>query len=125
MDVGPLVVHVLDAVLGLIVLHPRPRQLAAAPLRLASSETPARRRLPQHPPVEFPAETVVMATVTAGLTISRQLNQARPKTRVDVPLQHLCGRIDMSIGIVDAQTVFHAATPSSCPPKQAAIDNSG
>src|SRR5271154_2905359 len=121
MDVGPLVVHVLDAVLGLIVLHPRPRQLATAPLRIPSSEIPARRRLPQHPSIEFPAETVVVATVTAGLTIGRQLSKTRPKTRVDVPLQHLRCRIDMSIDIVNPEAVLHADSPSSCPPRDAAI----
>src|SRR5271169_894185 len=109
MDVGPLVVHVLDAVLGLIVLHPRPRQLAAAPLRLAAGEGPARRRLPQHPPVEFPAETIVVATLAAGLTVRRQFGEPRPKARIDVSLQNLRGGIDMSIGIVNAQAVLHAA----------------
>src|SRR5271163_4316704 len=121
MDVGPLVVHVLDAVLGLIVLHPRPGQLAAAPLRLAAGEGPARRRLPQHPPIEFPAETVVVATVTAGLAVGRQLSEARPKARIDVSLQYLRGGIDMSIGIVNPEAVLHADSPSSCPPKDAAI----
>src|SRR5271156_1555075 len=114
MDVGPLVVHVLDAVLGLIVLHPRPGVLAAAPIRFSAGESLARRRLPQHPPIEFPAETVVVATVTAGLTIGRQLSEARPKTRIDVQLQHLGGRVDMSIGIVNPEAVLHADSPSSC-----------
>ena len=63
MDVCPFVVHVLDAVRGLIVLHPRPRHLAAAPLQLAAGEGLARLRLAQHPPVVFGGDAIVVETV--------------------------------------------------------------
>src|SRR6202012_3568092 len=79
MDVRPLVVHVFHAVLGLIVLYARPGQLAAAPLRLASGNPRRRPRPPNPPPVEFSAETVVVAAVAAGPTIVCQFGEPRAK----------------------------------------------
>src|SRR5205807_5341286 len=72
MDVRPLVVHVLDAVLGLIILHPRPGVLAAPPLRVAAGKAFAGCGLPEYPPVVFSAETVVVAALAALLTIGCQ-----------------------------------------------------
>ena len=117
MDVRPLVVHVLDPVRGMVVLHPGPRQLAAAPLRLPTGVRLARRRLAQHPAIEFGRDAVVVET--GGMLgrlpdrhpIGRQLGKARPEARVDIALQDLGGGEDMGIGIVDAEPVFHA--PSS------------
>ena len=46
---------------------------------------------------------------------ARQFGEARPEARVDIALQHFGGRVDMGIGIVDAETVFHAALLRSRP----------
>ena len=118
MDVGPLVVHVLDPVLGLVVLHPRARHLAAHPSRLAAGEGVARRLLAKHTPIVFRADAVIMGSADTRdgslpdrQAISLELGEARPKARVDIFVQHLCGRVDMGIGIVHAESVFHIASP--------------
>src|SRR5215831_18772584 len=103
MDVCPLVIHVLDAVLGGIVLYPRSRQLAAAPVRLASGEIRARRCLSQHPPIVFSAKAVVMEAIAAGLAILRQFGKAGPKTRVDIALERLGGWADVGVGVIDLE----------------------
>src|SRR5206468_2480773 len=123
MDIGPLVVHVLDPVFGLIVLHPGARHLAAHPPRLAAGKSLARGFLAENPPVVFRAYAVVMETVDAAdralpdrETVRFELGEAGAKARIDVALQDLSGRVDVGIGIVDAETVFHAASPRSRSP---------
>src|SRR5205807_2351329 len=59
-DVRSLVVHVLDAVFGLVVLHPGPRHLAAHPARLAAGEGLARCALAENPAVVFGADPIVV-----------------------------------------------------------------
>src|SRR6516225_2894295 len=120
MDVGPLVVHVLDSVLGLVVLHPGAWHLAAHPPRLAAGEGVARGLFAEHPAVIFRADAVVVGAADAcdrslsdRQAVSLELGKTRPKARVDIFVQHLCGRIDVSIGIVHAEAVLHAASPWS------------
>src|SRR3989442_12554379 len=101
MDVGFLVIHVLDAVFGLVVLHPRPGHLAAHPFGLPAGKGFARRRLAEDAPVILYADAVVVQIARAfdrapdRLTIRRQFRKAGAKRRVDVALQHLRGRVDM------------------------------
>ena len=49
MHVGPLVVHVGDAVGGIVVLHARTRHFRAHPHRVAAAVVGPRRRLAEHP----------------------------------------------------------------------------
>src|SRR5690348_15223485 len=116
MGVGPLVVHVLDAVLGLVVLHTGPRHLAAHPFRLAPGEGGAGRALAEHPPVVFRPDAIIVEpfhTADRSLPdrkpVRRQLAKARPEVRVYIPLQHLGGRVDMRVGIINAKPVSHSA----------------
>jgi hypothetical protein len=60
MDVSALIVHVPDPVRGQIVLHPRSRHLAAAPIRLAAAVGFARRCLTEDAPVEFGGDSVIV-----------------------------------------------------------------
>jgi len=60
MNIGPLVVHVLDAVVGAIVLHSWPRHLAPAPSRLAAGKALSRRCLTKDPPVELRGDAIVV-----------------------------------------------------------------
>jgi hypothetical protein len=41
--------------------------------------------------------------------VRRQLAKARPEVRVYIPLQHLGGRVDVRIGIINAKPVLHSA----------------
>ena len=118
MDIGPLVVHVPDAILGLIVLHSRAGHLAAHPSRLAAGERVARRRLAQHPPVILGPDAVIVEFGNAadralpdGKPVGRQFGEARPEIRVDIPFQHLGSGVDVRIGIINAEPVSHAASP--------------
>src|SRR3954447_6099341 len=43
--------------------------------------------------------------------IGRQIGEARSKTRIDIFVENLGGRLDMRIGIEYAQPVFHPALP--------------
>src|SRR5215469_10658058 len=115
MDVRPLVIHVLDAVLGLVVLHAGARHLAAHPPRLAAGEGFARRLFTEDPAVIFGPDPVVVEAADAGnrtLTyrqaIGLKLGEPRPKARVDIAFEHLRRRVDMSVGIVHAKPVLHA-----------------
>src|SRR5213593_1774444 len=90
MRVGPLVVHVLDAVLGLVVLHPRSRLLRPPPVRASPGERLVGARLAEDTPVELRADAVLMgaggASDQAGrVSVRRQLGQARSEARIDVP----------------------------------------
>ena len=125
MDVGPFVIHVLDAVLGLVVLHAGPRHLAAHPFRLAAGEGLARRALAKNTPVVFRPDAIIVEpfhTADSSLPdrkpVGRQLAKAPPEVRVDVALQHLSGRVDMRIGIINAKPVSHPALLRSAPPNQ-------
>ena len=111
MHVRPFIVHVQDTVGGLRVLHSRARHLAAAPARLAAGEGLARRRLAEHAAIEFPAKAVGMQTVAGIMAIGRQLGEPRSKARVEIALEHLCGRTDMRVGVINAKAVSHGGSP--------------
>jgi len=64
-NIGPFIVHVLDAVVGAIILHSRPRHLVSPPSRLAAGETLARRCLAKDPPVELRGDAIVVETIGA------------------------------------------------------------
>src|SRR2546426_8668899 len=108
MRVGPLVVHVLDAVLGLVVLHPRSRLLRPPPVGAPPGERLVGARLAENTPVELRADAVLVgvggASDLAGcVSVRRQLGQARPKARIDVPLQNFRGGVDVRIGVPSTQ----------------------
>src|SRR5205807_4199329 len=87
------------------------RHLAATPARFAASEGFARRRLAEDAAVEFPAEAVGVQTVARVIAIGRQFGEPRPKARVEVALEDLCGRTDVRVGIVNAKAVSHGGSP--------------
>src|ERR1700757_1602906 len=120
MDVRPLVIHVLDPVFGLIVLHPGPRHFTAHPSRLTTGEGLARRLFAEYPAVVFRADAIVVEAgypanrpFSDGEAVRLQLAQTWPKAWIDITLQDLCGRVDMGVGVVHAEAVFHAASPFS------------
>ncbi len=117
MDVRPLIVHVLDAVFSLVVLHAGPRQFAAAPVRLAAAVVLARRRLAEDAPIVFRIDPIGLAA--AGMLgrlpdrdpVGFEFGKPRPKPGVDIPLQNLGGGHDMRVGIVDPEPVPHRLPP--------------
>jgi hypothetical protein len=111
MDVGPFVIHIRDAVVGAIILHARPRQLASPPSRLAAAKALARFRLAEDPPVVFRADAVVVETA-GRRAVRRQFREARPKARIDIPFEHLGRGVDVSVGIKDAKAVLHPGSSS-------------
>src|SRR5262249_51487155 len=68
---------------------------------------------PEHPPIEFPAERVVMDASLACLTILSQFGQPRPKVRVDIALKHFGRGAHVRVGVEDIKAVFHCPPPSS------------
>ena len=105
MRVGPFVVHVLDTVLGPIVLHADSGYLRPHPVRAAAGERLVRVRLTQDAPVEFRGDAVLMRLgcaahhLAGGDPMRRQLGEPRTKARINVSLENLRGRIDVGIGI--------------------------
>src|ERR1700746_3521630 len=63
MDVGPLVIHVRDTVVGAIVLDAGPGHLAAHPSRLTAGKALAWRLFAEDPAVIFRAHTIVVEPV--------------------------------------------------------------
>src|SRR5438093_5357879 len=113
MRVGPLVFHVLYAVLGLVVLHTRSRLLLPRPVRALPVERLVSARLAEDTPVELRADTVLMsaggASDQAGrVSVRRQLGQARSEARIDVPFQDFGGRVHVRIGVPRLQSGPHA-----------------
>ncbi len=114
MRVGPLVVHVLNAGLGLVVLHPGARHLAAHPMGIAPGMGLARRRLAEDPAIGDLAEAVdVAAGGAAGIVrsdrhaVCGQVGETAAEPRIDVFFEHLGRRFDMGIGVVYAQPILH------------------
>src|SRR2546425_10387434 len=112
MRVGPLVVHVLDAVLGLVVLRPRSGLRRPPPVGAPSGERLVGARLAEDTPVELGANAVLMGVggasdLAGSVSVRRQLGQARPKARIDVPLQNFRGGVDVRIGVPSTQAVSH------------------
>src|SRR6516162_10493045 len=75
MDVRSFVIHVLDAVLGLIVLHAWPRHLAAHPSRFAPREGLARGGLTEDPPIVFCSNPIIVGPLH---TADRSLPDSKP-----------------------------------------------
>src|SRR5260370_41523153 len=98
MNICPFIIHVLDAVLGPIVLNTRPRHLASPPARLPAGEALSRRGLAEDPPVELGADAVIVEAVGSARAVRRQFGQPRPKTGIDVALQNLGGGGDVGNG---------------------------
>src|SRR6516165_6097188 len=98
MDVRPFIVHVSDAVVGLVVLDTRPRFLAAHPPRFPASERLTRCLLAQDPPVVFGASTISMHPArpldcpSDWETIRCKLRQTCSKIRINVSVQNLGSR---------------------------------
>src|SRR5258708_16163339 len=99
MNICPFIIHVLDAVLGPIVLNTRPRHLASPPARLPAGEALSRRGLAEDPPVELGADAVTVEAVGSARAVRRQFGQPRPKTRIDVPLHNLADAVSLSIAL--------------------------
>ncbi len=118
MDIGPFVVHVRDPVAGLIVLDAGTRHLGSHPPCVTAGERLARRLLAEHPAIELGPDPVIVQLAVAfdrladRQAIGRQFRQARAKAGVDIALQHLGGRVDVGIGIIDAIAVPHPSLSS-------------
>ena len=111
-DVGALVVHVLDAVRGLIVLHADPRLPAAPPSGAPAGERLVGTGLAEDAPVELGVHAVLMeigraADLLSGDPVGSEVGQPWPEARVDVPLQDFGGGVDVSIGVPRAKTGPH------------------
>ena len=111
MDVGAFIVHVLDAVLRLVVLDAGPRPLAAHPLRIPAGEAFARRLLAEDPAIVFGAGAIGVHLASTRPAVRRQFRQPRAKVRIDILVQDLSGGIDVSVGIIDPEAVFHRFSP--------------
>src|SRR5207244_8116339 len=118
--VDPFVVHVGDAIRGLIVLHADPGLLAAHPLGAAAREGLVRARVAENAAVELRVNAILMgagssADLVAGDAIRRQLDELGTKARIDVPIEHLRGRVAVCVSVPRLQAVFHERTsPTGC-----------
>lgn len=89
-DIGALLVYVLDAVGGLIVLDTGTGGLGAPPGAAAAGEGRMRSRLAEDPAVESLLDAVSMqlggavGRLTSGDTIGRDLWQPRPKAGIHI-----------------------------------------
>lgn len=113
MDVGTFIVHVHDTIVGLVVLGARPWLLAAHPARLSACEGLAWRRFAEDPPIELGAGAIVVEIAGRG-TVRRQVQQPCPKVRIDIFVQDLGGGVDMGVGIIHPEAVFHRFSPWVC-----------
>ena len=106
MGVDAFVIHIGDAVGGLVVLGARSRHLGAAPSRLTPAEAVARRLLAEHAAVEFGADAILVhlrllpGRLPARQTVGCKFRQARTKAGIDIPVQHFGARVDVSVGIM-------------------------
>src|SRR5262245_5295843 len=113
MGVHTLVVHVLDAIVGLIVLDAGPRLLRSPPVGATAGERRMRAGLAQDARVELGGHAVLVGVggapdhLAGGNPVRRQLGQAWPDRGIDVPLQHLGGGVDVRIGVPRAETGLH------------------
>ena len=119
MDVRALVVHVLDPVVGPIILHPGTGKLGAAPGTTSASEGGVQTRLAENATVEASMHTVLMALrsvsrLASGNTVGSQLRQSRPEAGIDIPFQDFCDRHDMGIDVVHLESVPHSVPPFPC-----------
>src|SRR5215831_17613523 len=113
MRVGAFIVHVPDAVLGLIVLHTGSRLLRSPPVGAPARERLVGARLAEHTTVGLRADPILVgvrraADLTGRVAVRRQLGQPRTEARIDVALQDFGGRIDVRISVPRAQAVPHA-----------------
>ena len=113
LGIGPLVVHVLDAVLGLVVLHADPRLLRTHPVGGSAGERRVGAGVAEEAPVELRADADLMSVGSASdhlpcrHSMGRQLGEPRTKARIDVPLQNFRGGVHVRIGVERAPTVSH------------------
>src|SRR5580704_1923746 len=114
MRVDTFVVHVGDAVRGLVVLYPAARLLGAHPHRGAAGMLGARLGLAENALKGNLAETVDMPAGRAARrgrrdrrAKLRQLGQAVAETGIEIFVDDLGRRLDMGVGIPDLKTVFH------------------
>jgi hypothetical protein len=117
MHVGPLVVHIGDAVGGVVVLHAGTRHLRAHPHRVAAAVVGPRRRLAENPAIElrFDAISVQYASIFGRLPHRRavgfQFPEARAEVGIDIALDDFRRRQHMRIGVEYLETVFHSRSP--------------
>src|SRR5690242_931646 len=104
MTVGSFIIHVADAVGGIVVLYAGTRQLAAHPMRVTTGVSYTRRRLAEHPAVLSRRDAVAVFAVPGMLggdadrsAIRRQLGKAWPEIGIDIALQHLGAWQDMRV----------------------------
>ena len=111
--VGPFVVHVLDAVLGLVVLNAEPGLLASPPLDGSAGEGLVRAGIAEDTPVEFGGHAVLRGVgraadhLAGGNTVGLELGEPRTKARVDVTVQDVRGGVDVRVGVERAQPASH------------------
>jgi len=116
MHVRSLHVHVEDAVVGAIVNHTRARPPLAAP-HAAIGRAGTRLGLAQRALVGLAGKAVGVAHAAIHTArfdraaIGRQIIEARSEARVDIFLQHIGARVDVRVGVVDAEAFLHASPP--------------
>jgi len=116
-DIGAFLVHVLDAVFSLIVLHPGTGVLGAPPGAASAGEGRMRTGLTEDTAVEALLHAVAMALLCAlgrpasGHAVGSEFWQPRPKIGIHVLFQDFSQGHDMRIGIADLKPVSHTAPP--------------
>ncbi len=117
MPVGALDIHVVEAVVGAIVLHAGARAQPAAPLPSVARARSA-RRLAERALIGLMVEAVDGTLAAARVAppdrclVRRQFRQPRAEAGIDIFVEHLGAGIDVGVDIVDAESAFHAAFPS-------------
>jgi hypothetical protein len=123
MHIGSLVIHVFDAVLGLIVLYPRSGPLGTPPGTASAGKRWMGTRLPKDPSVEFRPNPVTVQLARPvdrpahRGTVGSQIGQARSEAGIHIAFQDFCGRVDVRISVVHAQTVPHGTPPPISAPR--------
>src|SRR2546430_9532080 len=95
-------VHVLDAVLGLVVLNAEPGLLASHPLDGSAGEGLVRAGIAEDTPVEFGGHAVLRGVgraadhLAGGNTVGLELGEPRTEARVDIAVQDVRGGGDVA-----------------------------
>ncbi len=118
MPVGALDIHVVQAVLGVVVLDAGAGAQPAAP-HPAVARAGLRLRFAQRALIDLFVEAVDRALAAALLAradrdlVAGQLREARSEARIDIAVEHLGAGVDVGVDIVDAKAVFHRLSPPS------------
>src|SRR6266566_3347558 len=121
MAVGALDIHVMDTVVGAVVLDAGARAQPAAP-HAPVARSGLRLGFAQGALVDLLVETIDM-TLAAALfaradrrLVGGEFREPRSETRIDIFVEHFGAGVDVRVDVVDAKSVFHSSPPPRSSP---------